>query len=40
MWSLGKVVGTPEVCRVYLGSFWDEPLRLEENRALLERGRL
>lgn len=32
MWSLGKVVQTPEVCRVYLGSFWDEPLKLEENK--------
>ena len=37
MWSLGKVVGTPEVCRVYLGSFWEAPLRLEDNRVLLER---
>ena len=26
MWSLGKVVRTPEVLRVYLGSFWDQPL--------------
>jgi EH domain-containing protein 1 len=32
MWSLGKVVQTPEVCRVYLGSFWEAPLKLEENR--------
>ena len=32
MWALGKVVQTPEVCRVYLGSFWDAPLKLEENR--------
>lgn len=23
MWSLGKVVNTPEVMRVYIGSFWD-----------------
>jgi EH domain-containing protein 1 len=37
MWSLGKVVQTPEVCRVYLGSFWDAPLKTEESRALLER---
>ncbi|KAJ1408132.1 P-loop containing nucleoside triphosphate hydrolase protein [Ochromonadaceae sp. CCMP2298] len=37
MWALGKVVGTPEVCKVYLGSFWDAPLRLEDNRAILER---
>lgn len=25
MWSLGKVVNTPEVMRVYIGSFWDAP---------------
>jgi len=23
MWSLGKVIATPEVARVYIGSFWD-----------------
>lgn len=32
MWSLGKVVRTPEVCRVFLGSFWDAPLKCSENR--------
>jgi hypothetical protein len=35
MWSLGKVVNTPEVCRVYIGSFWDENRHLimhSENR--------
>lgn len=37
MWALGKVVRTPEVCRVYMGSFWEAPLKLEANRALLER---
>jgi EH domain-containing protein 1 len=26
MWSLGKVIQTPEVVRVYIGSFWDQPL--------------
>uniref|UniRef100_A0A7S2ZLQ3 Calmodulin n=2 Tax=Rhodosorus marinus TaxID=101924 RepID=A0A7S2ZLQ3_9RHOD len=28
MWSLGKVVKSPEVIRVFLGSFWDQPLAL------------
>lgn len=37
MWSLARVVPTPEACRVYLGSFWDAPLKVEDNRALLER---
>jgi hypothetical protein len=36
MWSLGKVLGTPEVARVYIGSFWDEPLRFDINRKLFE----
>lgn len=36
MWSLGKVLGTPEVIRVYISSFWDRPFQLEENRRLYE----
>lgn len=36
MWSLGKVFHTPEVARVYIGSFWDQPLRYEENARLLK----
>ncbi|XP_022668955.1 EH domain-containing protein 1-like [Varroa jacobsoni] len=36
MWSLGKVLGTPEVARVYIGSFWDQPLRYDTNRRLFE----
>lgn len=36
MWSLGKVMQTPEVCRVYIGSFWEAPLSNPENRLLLE----
>ncbi|CAL8273841.1 unnamed protein product [Merluccius merluccius] len=36
MWSLGKVINTPEVARVYLGSFWAKPLQNSENRRLFE----
>ncbi|KAI8598245.1 hypothetical protein EDD21DRAFT_383042 [Dissophora ornata] len=39
MWSLGKVIQTPEVMRVYLGSFWltRPPNVYEDCRALLEK---
>lgn len=36
MWSLGKVLNTPEVSRVYIGSFWDQPLHFDMNRRLFE----
>ncbi|XP_028967461.1 EH domain-containing protein 3 [Galendromus occidentalis] len=36
MWSLGKVMATPEAARVYIGSFWENPWRHEENRHLFE----
>ncbi|CAO3584876.1 unnamed protein product [Absidia cylindrospora] len=38
MWSLGKVVQTPEVIRVYLGTFWSErpPNCFEDCRYLIE----
>jgi hypothetical protein len=36
MWSLGKVFNTPEVARVYIGSFWDSPLHFDMNRRLFE----
>ena len=36
MWSLGKSLDTPEVPRVYMGSFWDKPLQNSEYRALFE----
>jgi len=35
MWALGKVMLTPEVARVYLGSFWEKPLQNTEQEALL-----
>ncbi|KAG7342163.1 dynamin family protein [Nitzschia inconspicua] len=37
MWSLGKVMNTPEVCRVYMGSFWDAPLQNTEQAELLQK---
>ena len=37
MWSLGKVINTPEVPRVYVGSFWEKPLKCEETKSLLAR---
>lgn len=36
MWSIGKVIKSPEVLRVYIGSFWDQPLVYEDNAALFE----
>ncbi|KAK6620722.1 3-hydroxyisobutyryl-CoA hydrolase [Polyplax serrata] len=36
MWSLGKVFNTPEVARVYVGSFWDQALQATVNRQLFE----
>ncbi len=40
MWQLGKVMNTPEVCRVYIGSFWGAPLKNTEQAALLNREKL
>ena len=36
MWSLGRVMATPEVLRVYVGSFWDQPLVCTDNAPLFE----
>lgn len=36
MWSLGKVLNTPEVARVYIGSFWDKPFNYDSMRTLFE----
>jgi hypothetical protein len=42
MWSLGKVVNTPEVMRVYIGSFWDGPCQNMDMEAFfkMEQGDL
>ncbi|KAI6237274.1 hypothetical protein M3Y95_00247800 [Aphelenchoides besseyi] len=36
MWSLGKVFKTPEVSRVYIGTFWDHQLHNDINRRLFQ----
>ncbi|KAF2884022.1 hypothetical protein ILUMI_22140 [Ignelater luminosus] len=36
MWSLGKILQTPEVARVYIGSFWDQPFSCDINKKLFE----
>ena len=36
MWAMGKVTKTPEVLRVYTGSFWDQPLLHSDNAKLFE----
>ena len=35
MWSLGRVLATPEVCSVYVGSFHDEAQRDPDTAPLL-----
>lgn len=35
MWSLGKVMMTPEVCRVFMGSFWGGALKNTDQAPLL-----
>jgi hypothetical protein len=36
MWSMGKVMKTPEVLRVYVGSYWDQPLVFADNKELFD----
>eukprot|EP00488_Nonionellina_sp_1-RS-2012_P003276 TRINITY_DN683_c0_g1_i1.p1 TRINITY_DN683_c0_g1~~TRINITY_DN683_c0_g1_i1.p1 ORF type:complete len:303 (+),score=75.22 TRINITY_DN683_c0_g1_i1:171-1079(+) len=36
MWSLGKVFKTPEVLRVYVGSYWDEDYQNDHNAELFD----
>ncbi|XP_034024022.1 EH domain-containing protein 2-like [Thalassophryne amazonica] len=36
MWSLGKVFRTPEILRVYIGSFWAEPRQICDHYQLIE----
>ena len=36
MWSLGKLFHSPEVVRVYTGSFWDKPLEHDDFKDMFE----
>merc|ERR1719150_2968255 len=36
MWSLGKIFKTPEVLRVFVGSFWDKPYADSHNAELFD----
>jgi len=36
LWSLGKTMSSPEVARVYVGSFWEEKLQNLDNAELFE----
>jgi len=36
LWSLGKTMSSPEVARVYVGSFWEEDLKSMDNADLFE----
>lgn len=36
LWSLGKTMSSPEVARVYVGSFWEQQLQNTDNAQLFE----
>jgi hypothetical protein len=36
LWSLSRVFRTPEVSRVFIGSFWNQPLKVTENEKLFK----
>ena len=35
MWNLGKILQTPEVARMYVGSFWDEEYKCKDLRDVI-----
>ena len=39
MFNVGKILQTPEVVRVFIGSFWDEPLRHAEYEKVFRKDR-
>jgi EH domain-containing protein 1 len=34
-WSMGGIKTTPEVTKVYIGSFWSDPLKSQETNSLI-----
>jgi len=39
MWNLGKILWTPEVSRMYIGSFWDQEYKCTDLERLLNQDR-
>mmetsp|Transcript_11514 Transcript_11514/g.23603 ORF Transcript_11514/g.23603 Transcript_11514/m.23603 type:complete len:516 (-) Transcript_11514:73-1620(-) len=37
LWSMGKIFRTPEVSRVYCGSYWDQPLVHDDYKQMFEK---
>jgi len=36
LWNVGKVLRTPEVARVFISSFWDQPYRFKDHQQLFD----
>merc|ERR1712070_520355 len=36
LWNVGKVLRTPEVARVFVSSFWDQPYRFQDHQELFD----
>jgi hypothetical protein len=36
LWNVGKVLRTPEVARVYISSFWEQPYRFQDHQQLFD----
>jgi len=36
LWNVGKVLRTPEVARVFISSFWDQPYRFRDHQQLFD----
>merc|ERR1719440_2468217 len=36
LWNVGKVLRTPEIARVFVSSFWDQPYRFTDHKQLFD----